>query len=93
MVYLFPSLIVFLFLELLVLSTCRNSSGTMACNFFSSYVIVNIFSSYHLLLYHIYPDDGQDFQVPVLLPEKYEEERVTLRPALMPTEQVCSQYR
>ena len=28
-----------------------------------------------VLLYHIYPDDGQDFQVPVLLPEKYEEEQ------------------
>ncbi len=28
-----------------------------------------------VLLYHIYPDDRQDFQVPVLIPEKYEEEQ------------------
>jgi hypothetical protein len=28
-----------------------------------------------VLLYHIYPDDGQDFQVPVLIPDKYEEEQ------------------
>lgn len=28
-----------------------------------------------LLLYHIYPDDGQDYQVPILMPEKYEEEQ------------------
>jgi len=28
-----------------------------------------------ILLYHLYPDDGQDFQVPILIPEKYEEEQ------------------
>ncbi len=28
-----------------------------------------------VLLYHIYPDDGQDYQVPILIPDNYEEEQ------------------